>query len=110
MATTGAVLLYVTCPTTKVADDIAMRLLEARLAGSVNIVPGARSFYWWKGRIERADEVVLVAKTMAARVTAATAAVVDAHPYDTPAIVALEIVEGSRRYLDWLAAEVRDPA
>src|SRR5260221_7844189 len=100
MTNTGAVLVSVTCPSSEVADNIAMRLLEARLAGSVNILPGAHSFYWWKGRIERADEVVLIAKTMAPSVAAATAAIVAAHPYDTPAIVAVDIVGGSQRYLD----------
>jgi periplasmic divalent cation tolerance protein len=105
MTSTGAIALYVTCPTTAVADAIAMRLVEDRLAASVNIIPGAHSLYWWKGRIERADEVVLVAKTLAPRVDEATAAIVAAHPYDTPAIVAFDIVAGSRRYLDWLAAE-----
>ena len=105
MTSTGAIALYVTCPTMAVADAIAMRLVEGRLAASVNIIPGAHSLYWWKGRIERADEVVLVAKTLAPRVDEATAAIVAAHPYDTPAIVAFDIVAGSRRYLDWLAAE-----
>jgi len=107
MTTTGAVALYVTCPSLAVADTIALHLLEARLAGSVNILPGAHSVYWWKGRIERADEVVLIAKTMAGRVAEATAAIAAAHPYDTPAIVAFDIIAGSRRYLDWLAAEAR---
>jgi periplasmic divalent cation tolerance protein len=107
MTSTGAIALYVTCPTMAVADAIAMRLVEARLAASVNIIPGAHSLYWWKGRIERADEVVLVAKTLAPRVDEATAAIIAAHPYDTPAIVAFDIVAGSRRYLDWLTAEAR---
>src|SRR5689334_6396842 len=105
-----AVVLYVTCPDIAVAEAIAMRLLEKRLAGSANIVPGARSFYWWKGRIERADEVVLIAKTMAARVEDAVAAAVALHPYDTPGIVAFAIAAGSPRYLDWLAAEARGDA
>jgi len=42
---------------------------------------------------------------MATRVDEATAAIVAAHPYDTPAIVAFDIAAGSRRYLDWLMAE-----
>ena len=100
---TGAVALYVTCPSLEVADAIGFCLVEGRLAASVNIIPGARSIYWWKGRIERADEVVLIAKTMAARLEQATAAIIATHPYDTPAVVAFDIVAGSRRYLDWLA-------
>lgn len=107
MTTTGAVALFVTCPSMAVADTIGLHLVEARLAGSVNILPGAHSVYRWKGRIERADEVVLIVKTMASRVEEATAAIVATHPYDTPAIVAFDIIAGSRRYLDWLAAETR---
>jgi periplasmic divalent cation tolerance protein len=106
-----AVVLYVTCPDIAVAEAIATRLLEARLVGSVNIVPGARSLYWWKDRIERADEVILIAKTVAARVKDAIAAAVALHPYDTPGIIVFEVVAGSERYLDWLAEEARgDPS
>ena len=105
MSSTGATALYVTCPNVAVADAIAQRLVEARLAASVNVIPGAHSLYWWKGRIERADEVILVAKTVTARVEEATALIVAAHPYDTPAVVALDIVAGNDRYLDWLNQE-----
>jgi periplasmic divalent cation tolerance protein len=108
MSATGAIALYVTCPTVAVADAIASRLVEGRIAASVNIIPGVHSLYWWKGRIERADEVILIAKTVTARVEDATAAIVAAHPYDTPAIVAFDIVAGSRRYLDWLEDETRE--
>ena len=46
----GAVALYVTCPDLAGAKAIAEALVAARLAGSVNILPGARSIYWWRGR------------------------------------------------------------
>jgi len=105
-----AVVLYVTCPDMAVAEAIATRLLEGRLAGAVNIVSGARSLYWWKGRIERADEVILIAKTMAARAKDAIAATVALHPYDTPGIVAFDVIAGNERYLDWLAREAGDPS
>jgi periplasmic divalent cation tolerance protein len=101
----GAVALYVTCPDLAGAEAIALALVEARLAASVNILPGARSIYWWRGKIERADEVVMVAKTMGHCVEPAMALIVAMHPYDTPAIVAFDIVAGSPRYLEWLAAE-----
>ena len=105
MSSTGAIALFVTCPSVAVADAIAQRLVEARLAASVNVIPGAHSLYWWKGRIERADEVILIAKTVVARVEAATALIVAAHPYDTPAVVAHDIVAGDQRYLDWIDRE-----
>jgi periplasmic divalent cation tolerance protein len=107
MNSTRATALYVTCPSLAVADLIALRLVEARLAASVNVIPGAHSLYWWKGRIERAEEVILIAKTVADRVVEATDAILSAHPYDTPAVVAFDIVGGSGRYLDWLENETK---
>jgi periplasmic divalent cation tolerance protein len=101
----GAVALYVTCPDLTGADAIGQALVEARLAASVNILPGARSIYWWRRKIERADEVAMVVKTMRSCVERAIVVIVARHPYDTPAIVVFDIVGGSPRYLDWLAAE-----
>ena len=101
----GAVALYVTCPDLAGAEAIGQALIEARLAASVNILPGARSIYWWRGKIERADEAVLVAKTMGHCVEPAVALTIGMHPYDTPAIVVFDIVAGSPRYLEWLATE-----
>ena len=101
----GAVALYVTCPDPTGAETIGQALVEARLAASVNILPGARSIYWWRGKIERAGEAVMVVKTMRQCIERAMAVIVAMHPYDTPAIVVFDIVDGSRRYLDWLAAE-----
>jgi periplasmic divalent cation tolerance protein len=109
----GATVLLVTCPGVAIAEAIAGRLLGARLAASANIVPCAHSLYWWQGRIERADETLLIVKTATALAAAATAAIVAEHPYDTPSVIALDIAGGNRRYLDWLLAEADgrgDPA
>ena len=61
-------LIYVTCPSVASADEIGAALVEERLTACVNILPGMRSIYRWQGAVERAEEVVLLAKTTSAAV------------------------------------------
>ncbi|MCC7049808.1 MAG: divalent-cation tolerance protein CutA [Alphaproteobacteria bacterium] len=100
-------LVYVTAATQAEALMIGRSLVEARLAASVNVLQGARSIYWWEGRIETADEAVLVAKTRAGLVDALVHRVRGLHSYSTPAIVVLPILAGNPDYLRWLAEETR---
>ena len=102
----GAVaMLYTTFPDPDTAERVGEALVERGLAACVNILPGMRSIYRWQGRIERAGEVVMIVKTGAERTAEAIAAIEAAHPYDTPAIMVLDVAGGSRRYLDWVSAE-----
>src|SRR5207253_7458466 len=64
---TDKIVVLSTCETAEQAAGIARRLVEARLAACVNIVPGARSIYQWKGAVEEATEVLLLIKTSRAR-------------------------------------------
>ena len=57
---------FVTCKDAAQARRIARTLVRERLAACVNVVPGARSIYSWKGRIEEAREVLLLIKSQAA--------------------------------------------
>ncbi len=88
------------------ATRIADALVEERLAACVTVLPGARSVYRWQGRVEHADEVLLVIKTVAARLDALTARVRALHAYEVPEVVAVPITAGWPPYLAWLAGEV----
>ena len=87
------------------ADRIAEALIDERLAACVNILGKIRSVYRWQGKIERADEVAMIAKTTEALFETLAARVRALHSYDTPAIVAWPIVAGDAAYLAWIAAE-----
>jgi len=87
------------------AARIGRALVEERLAAAANLVPGVRSIYRWQGVVHDAPEVMLVAKTQAARVEALAARVRALHPYELPGVVALPVVAGDPAYLDWIAAE-----
>ena len=98
--------VLVTAPDAETARRIARQVLESRLVACVNLVPGIESHYWWQGRIESGQEVLMVMKTTAGRISELKDAVLAAHPYDTAAFVVLPIESGSARYLDWIRASV----
>ncbi len=92
-------------PDRAVAMALANALLEDRLAACVNIGGRVESIYHWRGRIETGDEVPVAIKTRSALYSNVEGAIRKLHPYDTPEILAIPVVAGDARYLDWLAAE-----
>ena len=100
-----AVLVYTTFPSLVEAERAGRAVVERRLAACVNILPGMVSHYWWQGKIERGEEVVMILKTRASLAGAVAVAVRELHSYDTPAIVTVPVEGGDAAYLDWIAAE-----
>lgn len=101
-------LVYITCGERAEALGIARALVAERLAGSANVLGQSHSVYRWQGRIEEAEETVLIARTRAGRVEALIARVRALHRYACPCIVALPITEGYPDYLAWLVNETQD--
>jgi periplasmic divalent cation tolerance protein len=100
---TDKVVVLVTCPTVAEARRIARAVVEARLAACVNILPGAvRSIYRWKGKVESAQERLLLIKTSRKRLAKLLATVERLHSYDVPEFIALPIAAGPPKYLAWL--------
>lgn len=97
-----AVVVYTTFPGLVEAERVGKELVERRLAACANILPGMVSHYRWEGKVERAEEVVMLIKTRASLAGDVSAAIRELHSYDVPAIVVipLESVEGN--YLGWL--------
>lgn len=98
-------LVYVTTPDRDVARAIATTVVEEGLAACANILPGMESVYRWQGKVERADESVLILKCRADGFGALAARVRELHPYEVPCIIALPVATGLPGYLAWLAAE-----
>ena len=86
---------------------LARLLLEQRLIACAQVVAGALSLYWWQGKIEQDNELILLMKTTADRYPELEKVILAEHPYETPEVLALPVSRGSRAYLDWLAGEVR---
>ncbi|WP_425604505.1 divalent-cation tolerance protein CutA [Novilysobacter erysipheiresistens] len=97
-----------TCPDAASARTIADALVGERLAACVNRLPGLESTYRWEGRVEHADEVLLLIKTTTERLDALTARLQTLHPYELPELVAVEAAGGLAPYLAWVAEQTRD--
>lgn len=100
-------IIYITASSAQEAERIGEAVVNERLAACANVVPSLRSTYWWKGRLEKSREALLLLKTKKARVKKVIKRVRELHSYENPAIVAIPILEGSKDYLAWVEKEVR---
>lgn len=102
----AAVMVYATFPDLAAAEAVGRDLIEAGHAGCINIIPGMVSLYVWEGALERSEEVVLIAKTTPGRAQSAMTAIHSAHPYETPAVLALPVAAGGADYLAWIRGNI----
>jgi periplasmic divalent cation tolerance protein len=100
-----AVLVYTTWPSIVEAEQAGRTIVERRLAACVNILPGMISHYWWQGKLERADEVVMIIKTRASMAELVHGAVKELHSYTTPAIMDLPVENVDPDYHAWIVGE-----
>lgn len=101
----AAILVLTTLPDHAAAQSLTRALLAGRLAACVNIGAPVESMYHWHGEIETVREVPVTIKTRSRLYAQVEAAIVAAHPYELPEIIAVPIVHGLPRYLDWIDAE-----
>ncbi len=110
MKSTAVVWVYLTAPDAAAADRLAEQLVKRRLAACVNAFDGLRAIYRWKGRIARAAETALLAKTVARRVPALLACVRREHPYECPCALVFPAAGGLPAFLKWIRNETADAA
>jgi len=104
---TDKIVVFSACSTLDEARRIARKLIEERLASCVNLTPGVRSLYRWKGAIEEADECLLVIKSSRDLFDRLRLELEKAHTYEVPEVVAVPILAGSPNYMNWLDSELK---
>ena len=97
-----------TFPTREKADQMALQLVEKRLAACVSVQSACHSVYRWHGAVESADEIPLLIKTTDACYAEVEEAIRAAHPYETPEIIAVPLTDGLPDYLAWVVAETQE--
>jgi periplasmic divalent cation tolerance protein len=105
----GCCQVTTTLPERAAAERLAAALVEERWAACGQVVGPVESTYWWQGQVERATEWYCHLKTTAALVPGLAARLRELHPYETPEIIAVAIVDGDPDYLRWIAESVGDP-
>ncbi|MEM8617137.1 MAG: divalent-cation tolerance protein CutA [Pseudomonadota bacterium] len=99
---TELTLIRITCPSQRVAADIADASVEQRLAACANIEGPVTSTYRWKGVVEQAFEYVLFLKAPTTNFARIEALVKSIHPYDVPAITGMACTHASAAYEAWV--------
>src|ERR1700688_2987509 len=104
---TDTVLVLSTAGNEPEARKIAHELVERGLAACVNIIPRIESVYRWEGKVETAEEYLLVIKTTKAHGADVQSAIRELHSYDLPECVVISMEGGSAEYLKWIEDSVR---
>ncbi|MBI1866988.1 MAG: divalent-cation tolerance protein CutA [Methylocystis sp.] len=99
--------------TTIDSDDGARKIvaaaLAAKLAACVQVFP-IRSHYVWKGELREEAEFLVQLKARTADYQALAAVIRRVHSYEVPEILRLDIADGDKAYLDWIAQATERPA
>lgn len=101
-----AIVIVTTVGTEDQAYTIAREIVARRQAACVNIVPGIRSIYRWKGKICKDGELLLIVKTMEAEFESVAATIRELHSYELPEILAFNVGRGEQRFLAWIAGSI----
>ncbi|HET8547509.1 MAG TPA: divalent-cation tolerance protein CutA [Bryobacteraceae bacterium] len=102
---TDKILIFSSCGSAEEAERVAKHLVETHAAACVNIIPGVRSIYRWKGAVEEAGEWTLLIKTRRPLVARVERELRRVHSYEVPELIALPIVAGLESYLQWIDDE-----
>jgi periplasmic divalent cation tolerance protein len=105
---TDKIVVLSTCASPEEAEKIARALVEKKLAACVNILPAVRSIYRWKNAIEDDQETLLLIKSSRALFNELRAEIERLHSYEVPEAIAIPIVDGMERYLEWMAGVLKD--
>ena len=97
------VVVVSTVGTEEQALDIAHHLVENRLAACVNILPGVRSVFRWKGKVNDDGEYMLIVKTVESRFAAVQKAMAELNAYELPEILGFPAAFADEAFGRWVA-------
>lgn len=101
-----SILFFTTVPDLETARAIADTLLKEKLVACVSILPGSESHYFWEGKKEVSQEILLTIKTTADRYEKLEARLSTLHPYECPEMVSFAVDKGFPPYLKWITDSV----
>jgi periplasmic divalent cation tolerance protein len=96
------IVVLVTAKNKKEAKAIAQGLLKDKLIACANIIDGIESLFVWQGKLDQSKEALMVIKTQQKLFDKVVSKVKLLHSYQTPEIIALPIIQGSKDYLNWI--------
>ena len=89
------------------ANKISELLLKERLVSCCQI-SNITSSYHWKGKIEHTEEYLLQMKSKKELYNQIEKIILENHSYETPQLVAYDIIDGYKGYLNWIGEETKN--
>ena len=105
MTETEFIIVKTTFPDKASAQAMAKSLIEDKVVACAQIIGPIESHYFWDGDTQVEEEFILLLKTTEKQKQTVVTSLTDQHPYDTPEIIVLPILDGSKGYLDWIAKQ-----
>lgn len=93
-------------PDAEQATKLAHAVVSAGLGACVQI-DSIRSVYRWKGQVQEDAEWRLSIKTRRSLFAALERWLREQHPYETPEIICLPLLDSNAAYLQWVAESTR---
>ncbi len=101
------ILVYVICKNKKEAEKIGRHLLKKRLVACAKVAGKVESQFWWKGKIDKANEILLILASKEGKFSAIEKEILKLHSYEVPEIFSIKVDKVHRPYLGWLMGEIK---
>jgi periplasmic divalent cation tolerance protein len=101
-----SIVIFITTSSIQEAQKIAEHLVAVHLVACVNIIESVQSVFWWENKVDRANESLVIVKTMKKNFKKIVKAVKSFHSYSVPEIIALPIIDGNPDYMKWIKDSV----
>ena len=95
------IIVFITASNIREAESIAKKLVEEKHSACANIMPGIKSLYWWKGKIDKSNEFILIGKTFENNFEKIKKETEKAHSYKTPCVLKIQAT-ANEKYYKWM--------
>src|SRR4051794_1474080 len=96
------IIVLTTAPTSAHAEELAEKIVNAKLAACVQILPKMTSVYVWEGKLQKENEHLMLVKTLPEIWERVRDFIKANHSYNVPEVVAIETEKVSKPYLKWM--------
>lgn len=100
-------MVLTTTPNAGEAEGMARKIIAAKLAACVQIMPRMTSVYFWEGEVRSEPEHFLLIKTLPEKYDELEAFIKANHSYTVPEIVAIPSERVSEQFLNWMKEGLR---
>lgn len=97
--------IFWTCASEEEGSLVVGALLEKRLIACASLLPGVKSMFRWKGKVESAEEVKVILKSRDEHFEAITQVIRDMGSYEVAEIASVKVEKVSKDYEKWLLGE-----